>query len=95
MRPVDYSLIYRLEDERLAREKAYVCPMQDWVKDFRDKIYPIESVWLSPPAPQTTRGMVWGGPMRPDPKGKDPRPTRWRPSFCHLLDECSGEIPWR
>lgn|SRR5574337_781172 len=32
-RPVDYALIYRLEDERFERERAYVCPMWEYVKD--------------------------------------------------------------
>lgn len=33
---VDYDLIDRLEKERYARELAYVCPIWDWLKDFRD-----------------------------------------------------------
>lgn len=34
---VDYSIIDEIECERREREKAYVCPFWDWLKDFRDR----------------------------------------------------------
>lgn len=33
---VDYDLIDQLEKKRRERERAYVCTMWDWLKDFRD-----------------------------------------------------------
>lgn len=32
----DYILLARLERERWKREETYVCPLWDWIEDFRE-----------------------------------------------------------
>lgn len=75
-RPIDYALIYRLEDARAARERAYICPMRDWIMDFVDR-WRDEHWWTDIP-----RKNGFNGEMTVD---DDEDPLRY-------VNECHGEI---
>lgn len=45
-RAVDYDLIDRLEQERHRKEMLYICPMWDWLKDFRDQ-FTAQGWWVT------------------------------------------------
>lgn len=66
---VDYDLIDRLEQEQDRRERAYVCPMWDWLKDFREKFASEGGWWETTIAAEMARiemdptcGLVIMGP---------------------------------
>jgi hypothetical protein len=67
---VDYDIIDQVEQERYRREKSYVCPMWDWLKDFRDQFteqgwwdttiaIEMEIIKMDPTCGLVIRGDVW------------------------------------
>lgn len=79
-RRVDYDLVDRLERERYKKEQSYVCPMWDWLKDFRDRF--TEQGWW-----ETTR-QIELEIIKLDPaRGLVIKRDEWL-----TADECAGEI---
>ena len=82
----DYALIYRLEDEREAKARAYVCPFWDRLKAIAqdwDEMG-IWDIWEPDPGERGHRGEV-----------SPPISSVDRLIHIRFCDECSGEIPWR